>query len=171
MMNKSARQTHLILGLGTGATQLIQGSADSFVHFAHHDVRTTTLDTYTTGLDGWDFDREVLQTLLDSAKTVLLVVCSGGKAGSAMALFSAEYATCKKMQVDVLMSTPFSWEGRRRTTAASALAECLRAVGAKVTVMNADQLQTTEFDSASEAFAALDAAMAQELNCWIETAK
>lgn len=169
---KPALKTYLILGLGTGATQLIQGyEADSFVHANHHALRISTLEAYTTGLDGWDFDREALKALLDDAEMVLLVVGAGGKAGSAMATFATEYAVSQKISVDVLLSKPYSWEGSRRTKAANTLIENLRALGAKVTVVDADPLETTEFDSATEALAALDAAMAKQVNRWVESGK
>lgn len=173
MMNKSAWQTHLILGLGTGATQLIQGyEADSFVHANHHAIRISTLDAYTTGLDGWDFDREALKALLDDAEIVLLVVGAGGKAGSAMATFAAEYAVShQKIPIDVLLSKPYSWEGGRRMKLANTLIENLRAIGTNVTVVDADSLETAEFDSASEALTALDAAMAKEVSRWAESEK
>lgn len=172
MMNKSARQTHLILGLGTGATQLIQGyEADSFVHANHHAIRISTLDAYTTGLDGWDFDREVLKALLDDAEIVLLVVGAGGKAGSAMATFAAEYAVSQKILIDVLLSKPYSWEGGRRMKLANTLIENLRAIGANVTVVDADSMETAEFDTASEALTVLDAAMAKEVSRWAESEK
>jgi hypothetical protein len=77
----------------------------------------------------------------------------------------------QKISVDVLLSKPYSWEGSRRTKAANALAENLRAIGAKVTAVDADPLETIEFESATEAFAALDAAIVQELNRWAASAK
>jgi len=172
MMNKSARQTHLILGLGSSAKELIQGyEADSFVHANHHAIRISTLDAYTTGLDGWDFDREALKALQDGAEIVLMVVGAGGKAGSAMAIFATEYAVSQKISVDALVSKPYSWEGSRRTKAANTLIENLRVLGAKVTVVDADPLETTEFASATEALAALDAAMSKEVNRWVESGK
>jgi len=167
-MSKSALNPNLILGLGTSAQQLIPSYVTfSSMHANHHHVRTETLDTYTTGLDGWDFDRETLKALLDTAEKVLLVVCAGGKAGSAMTLFSAEYATRKKISVDVLMSAPFSWEGRRRKAVQRALTEDLRATGVKVDVIDADPLFTDDMESALDAFAVLDVAMAKEVNRWI----
>ena len=49
---------------------------------------------------------------------------------------------------------------------ANTLAENLSAIGAKVVAVDADSLETTEFDSASEAIAALDAGMSKEVNRW-----
>jgi hypothetical protein len=167
-MSQSVLCSRLVLGLGTGATRLIQGLNPVPPECIEHPgFLIETLDTFTTGLDGWDFDREMLKALLDTAEKVLLVVCAGGKAGSAMTLFSAEYATRKKISVDVLMSAPFNWEGRRRKAMQCALTESLRAVGAKVDVVEADLIETDDMDSALESLAALDTAMAKEVNRWI----
>ena len=54
---------------------------------------------------------------------------------------------------------------------ANTLIENLRAIGANVTVVDADSLETAEFDSASEALTALDAAMAKEVSRWAESEK
>jgi cell division GTPase FtsZ len=167
-MTQSVLCSRLVLGLGSGAARLIQGLNPVPPEcFEQPGFLVETLDTYTTGLDGWDFDRETLKALLDTVEKVLLVVCAGGKAGSAMTLFSAEYATLKKISVDVLMSAPFSWEGPRRKAVQCALTEGLRAAGAKVDVVEADQFFADDMESALEAFAVLDAAMANEVNRWI----
>lgn len=171
-MTQSVHCSRLVLGLGTGATQLIQGlNRVPPKYIEPPGFVVETLDAYTTGLDGWDFDRETLKALLDTAEKVLLVVCAGGKAGTAMTLFSAEYAKRKKISVDVLMSAPFSWEGRRRKAVQCALTEGLRAVGAKTVVVEADLIETDDMDSAHESLAALDTAMTKEVDLWVASAK
>ena len=158
---------YLILGLGTSAQQLLQKFKPDFSERGGDlGFRIETLDFLPGQLDGCDFDRRALKSLVDSAEKVLLVVFAGGKGESAIAMFTSEYAISKKTPVDVLQSKPFNWEGGRRLTVANTLAENLSAIGAKVVAVDADSLETTEFDSASEAIAALNAGMSKEVNRW-----
>lgn len=170
---KPPLQPYLILGLGSSAKELIQGyKSDLSGHSENHNFRFEAMGASEYYLDGFDFDRQALKALVDDAQNVLFVVPAySGNEGATMVTFAAEYAVSQKISVDVLLSKPYSWEGSRRTKAANALAENLRAIGAKVTAVDADSLETIEFDSAREAFAALDAAMVQELNRWAASAK
>lgn len=170
---KPPLQPYLILGLGSSAKELIQGyKSDLSGHSENHNFRFEAMGASEYYLDGFDFDRQALKALVDDAQNVLFVVPAySGNEGATMVTFAAEYAVSQKISVDVLLSKPYSWEGSRRTKAANALAENLRAIGAKVTAVDADTLETIEFDSATEALAALDAAMVQELNRWAVSAK
>jgi hypothetical protein len=171
--SKPALQPYLILGLGSSAKELTHGfKPDLSGHRESHNFRIEAMDASEYWLDGFDFDRQALKALLDDAQSVLFVVhADSGNEGATMVTFAVEYAVSQKISVDVLLSKPYSWEGSRRTKAANALAENLRAIGAKVTAVDADPLETIEFESATEAFAALDAAIVQELNRWAASAK
>lgn len=170
---KPALKPYLILGLGSSAKEVIQGyKSDLSGHSENHNFRFEAMGASEYYLDGFDFDRQALKALVDDAQNVLFVVPAySGNEGATMVTFAAEYAVSQKISVDVLLSKPYSWEGSRRTKAANALAENLRAIGAKVTAVDADPLKTIEFNCATEAFAALDAAMVQELNRWAASAK
>ncbi len=170
---KPPLQLYLILGLGSSAKELIQSyKSDSSGHSANHNFRFEAMGASEYYLDGFNFDRQALKALVDDAQNVLFVVhADSGNEGATMVTFAAEYAVSQKISVYVLLSKPYSWQGSRRTKAANALAENLRAIGAKVTAVDADPLETIEFNSATEAFAALDAAMVQELNRWAASAK
>jgi hypothetical protein len=138
----------------------------------NHNFRVEAMGASEYRLDGFDFDRQALKALVGDAQKVLFVVHpDSGKEGGTMATFAAEYAVSQMVSVDVLLSRPYSWEGRRRMATANTLAENLRAIGAKVTVVDAGPLETPEFYSATEALAALDAAMAKEVNRWVASAK
>lgn len=164
---------HLILELGMETPRLVKANkiqADECDVF--HGFRIEAMGASEYCLDGFDFDRQALKALVDDAQSVLFVVhADSGNEGATMATFAAEYAVSQRISVDVLLSRPYSWEGRRRTKAANTLAENLSAVGANVTVVDAEQLETTEFDSATQALAALDVAMVQEMNRWVASAK
>lgn len=164
---------HLILELGTETPRLVKANnipADECNVF--HGFRIETVSASEYCLDGFDFDRQALKEFVDDAQNVLFVVhADSGNVGATMVVFATEYAVSQKISVDVLLSMPYSWEGSRRTKAANTLVENLRALGAEVTVVDADPLETTEFDSATEALAALDAAMAKEVNRWVESVK
>ncbi len=165
---KPAFQPHLILGLGPSAKELIQGyKSDLSGHSENHNFRIEAIGVSEYYLDGFDFDRQALKALVDDTQSVLFVVhADSGNEGDKMVAFAAEYALSQKIPVAVLLNKPFSWEGGRRNKAANTLAENLRAIGAQVTVVDADPLETNEFDSYAEALVALDTAMAQELNRW-----
>lgn len=170
---KPSLQPYLILVFGSSAKELIQGyKSDLSGHSENHNFRFEAMGASEYYQDGFDFDRQALKALLDDTQSVLFVVhADSGNEGATMVTFAAEYAVSQKISVDVLLSKPYSWEGSRRTKAANALAENLRAIGANITAVDADPLETIEFDSATEAFAALDAAIVQELNRWAASAK
>lgn len=170
---KPPLQPYLILVFGSSAKELIQGyKSDLSGHSENHNFRFEAMGASEYYLDGFDFDRQALKALLDDTQSVLFVVhADSGNEGATMVTFAAEYAVSQKISVDVLLSKPYSWEGSRRTKAANALAENLRAIGANITAVDADPLETIEFDSATEAYAALDAAIVQELNRWAASAK
>ena len=166
---KPALQPYLILGLGSSAKELIQGyKSDLSGHSENHNFRIEAIGVSEYYLDGFDFDRQALKALVDDTQSVLFVVhADSGNEGARMVTFATEYALSQKIPVAVLLNKPFSWEGSRRTKAANTLAENLRAIGAQVTVVDADPLQNIEFDSYSEALAAVDIAMAKEVSRWI----
>lgn len=167
-MIRPAFYPKLVLGLGTSAQRLVQALELKFPrHSEHQDCRIETMNAYGVGYDGWDFDREKLKALLESAERVLFVVCGGGKTAGEIATFAAKYASSKAIRLDVLLSYPYSWEGSRRIAVATKLTENLRTIGAKVDVVDADPLYSDDMDSACEAFAALDKAMAKEVTHWI----
>jgi hypothetical protein len=171
--SKPALQPYLILGLGSSAKELTHGfKPDLSGHSESHNFRIGAMDASEYWLDGFDFDRQSLEALVDTAQNVLFVVhADSADVGATMVIFATEYAVSQKISVDVLLSKPYSWEGGRRMKAVNTLIENLRALGAKVTAVDADSLETIEFDSATEAFAALDAAIVQELNRWAASAK
>lgn len=164
---------HLILELGTDTPRLVETNniqADECNIF--HSFHIETMGASEYWLDGFDFDRQALKALVDTAQDVLFVVHADcAHVGATMVTFATEYAVSQRISVDVLLNRPYSWEGSRRTKAANTLIENLRALGAKVTVVDADPLETTEFDSAMDALAALDAAMAKEVSRWVALAK
>lgn len=167
---KPALRPYLILGLGSSAKRLIQVYKSDFSgHSETHNFRFEAMGASEYWLDGFDFDRQALKALVGDAQKVLFVVHpDGGKEGATMATFAAEYAVSQKISVDALVSMPYSWEGGRRTKAANTLIENLRAIGTNVTVVDADSLETAECDSASEALAALEAAITGKVNRWVE---
>lgn len=171
--SKPALQPYLILALGSSAKELTHGfTSDLSGHSESHNFRIEGMGASEYWLDGFDFDRRSLKALLDTAQNVLFVVPANSvDVGATMVIFATEYAVSQKISVDVLLSKPYSWEGGRRTKAVNTLIENLRVLGVKLTVVDADPLETTEFDSAAEALAALDVAMAKEVNRWVESAK
>lgn len=164
---------HLVLELGTKTPQLVKATnSHANAQNIFQGFRFESMGASEYWLDGFDFDRQALKALVVTAQDVLFVVhADRAHEGATMVTFATEYAVSQKISVDVLLSKPYSWEGSRRTKAADTLIENLRALGVKVTVVDADPLETTEFDSATEALAALDAAIAKEVNRWAASAK
>jgi hypothetical protein len=134
---KPAPQPHLILGLGPSAKELIQGYKSGLSdHSENHNFRIEVMGASEYWLDGFDFDRLALKALVDDAQSVLFVVHPGsGEEGAMMLTFAAEYALSRKIPVTVLLNKPFSWEGSRRMNAANTLAENLRAIGDRKSVV------------------------------------
>ena len=162
----AARPYHLILGLGTPAKQLIQRyQPKEQKNNADQGFQIAAIDSYVTGLDGSDFDRERLRAIVDGAGSVLLVTCSGGKSGAAMIKFAAEHARSQQIPTHVLLSKPLNWEGRKRVAASDELTQYLQALGARVTVVDGAAFDSGEL-SFQEVFARLDAAVLSEVDRW-----
>jgi hypothetical protein len=164
---------HLVLELGTKTPQLVKATnSHANARNIFQGFRFESMGASEYWLDGFDFDRQSLKALVKTAQNVLFVVhANSAYVGATMVIFASEYAVSQKISVDVLLSKPYSWEGSRRTKAVDTLIENLRALGVKVTVVDAVPLETTEFDSATEALVALDAAIAKEVNRWATSAK
>lgn len=159
----------LILGMGTPAKQVIQKcTRDAMPSNYQGHLRIEAIDSFSTGLDGWDFDRTYLQSVIDGASDVLLVVCAGGRAGSEMTRFTTEYARSKGLSVDVVLSNPPSWEGRRRRSISLKLTENLRAIGIQPIVVDGD-LFDNENLSWQELFTQLDTTMLNEVGQWTKS--
>lgn len=162
----AARPYHLILGLGTPAKQLIQGyQLKELRNNGHQDFQIAAIDSHVTGLDSSDFDRERLGAIVDGARSVLLVACSGGKSGAAMIKFVVEHAKNQQIPTHVLLSKPLNWEGRKRVAVSDGLAQYLQALGARFTVVDGEAFDTGEL-SFQEVFARLDAAVLSEVDRW-----
>lgn len=161
----------LVLGLGTPAKEVIQKYTRNAMpsNYRGH-LRIEAIDSFSTGLDGWDFNRTYLQSVMDGASDVLLVVCAGGRAGSEMTRFTAEYARTKGLSVDVVLSNPPSWEGRRRRSIALTLTENLRAIGVQPIVVDGDLFDNENW-SWQEIFRQIDATMLNEVAHWTEMRK
>ncbi|WP_341685740.1 hypothetical protein [Limnohabitans sp.] len=162
----AAKPYHLILGLGTPAKHLIQGyQLKEQRNNGHQDFQIAAIDSYVTGLDGSDFDRERLRAILDGAGSVLLVACSGGKSSAGMIKFTAEHVISQKIPMHVLLSKPLSWEGRRRMTASNELEQHLQALGAQVIVVDGAEFDTGDLEY-QEVFSLLDAEVLREVDRW-----
>ena len=163
---RAKRPYHLVLGLGTPAQQLIQGYQPKELRSDRYQgFQIATMDTYVTGLDGSDFDREKLRSIVDGAGSTLFVACSGGKSGGAMIKFAAEHAINQKIPTHVLLSKPLSWEGRRRMAASDELAQHLQALGAQVTVVDGAKFESGELGY-QEVFALLNAEILRQVDRW-----
>lgn len=162
----AARPYHLILGLGTPAKQLIQGyQPKEQRNNTDQGFQIAAIDSYVTGLDGSDFDRERLRAIVDGAGSVLLVACSGGKSSAAMIKFAAEHAISQKIPTHVLLSKPLSWEGRRRVVASDELEQHLQALGAQVTVVDGAEFDAGDLEY-QEVFSLLDAEVLRQVDRW-----
>lgn len=160
------RPYQLVLGLGTPMQQLIQGyQPKELGSDGYQSFQIATIDSYLTGLDGSDFDREKLRSIVDGASSILLVACSGGKSGAAMIKFAAEHANNQKIPTHALLSKPLTWEGRRRMTNSDELERHLRALGAQVSVVDGAEFDTGELGY-HEVFALLDADVLHEVGQW-----
>ncbi len=163
---RAERPYHLALALGTPVQQLIQGYQPKERRSnGYQCLQIATLDTYVTGLDGSDFDREKLRSIVDGAVSTLLVACSGGKSGGAMIKFAAEHAINQKIPTHVLLSKPLSWEGRRRMAASDELEQHLHALGVQVTVVNGAEFESGELGY-QEVFALLNAEILRQVDRW-----
>lgn len=164
--NRGADKYHLILGLGSSAQRLVlrYKSKEKNTGFSGNLI-IAAKDANATCLDGLDFDREEIQTLVDGAARVLLVVCAGGRDGADMAKFAVQHAFTKKIPVDSILSKPFEWEGSRKRRTALSLLEDLRATGADVIVVESASLETDDLGW-EEQFMQLDAAMVKEVDQW-----
>lgn len=159
----------LILGLGTPAIEVIQKCTRNAMtsNYRGH-LRIESMDSFSIGLDGWDFDRTYLQSVMDGASDVLLVACGGGRAGFEMTRFASEYARTKGLSVDVVLSKPPSWEGRRRRSIALTLTENLRAIGVQPIVVDGDLFDNENW-SWQEIFRQIDATMLNEVAHWTKS--
>lgn len=121
---------YFILELGTETPRLVKANniqADECDVF--HGFRIETMGASEYWLDGFDFDRQSLKALVNTAQNVLFIVhADSAYVGATMVIFASEYAVSQKISVDVLLSKPYSWEGSRRTKAADTLIENLRAL-------------------------------------------
>lgn len=159
----------LILGLGTPAKQVVQKCTRNAMpsNYRGH-LRIEAIDSFYIGLDGWDFDRPYLQSVIDGASDVLLVTCAGGRSGSEMTRFAAEYSRSKGLSVNVVLSNPPSWEGRRRRSIALSLTENLRAIGVQPIVVDGDLFDNENW-SWQEVFTQLDTTMLDEVVHWTKS--
>ena len=161
----------LILGLGTAgeafATRLQRGT---FFQNQLVKVDVFGFGWYSPGLDRSEFDREAIEREIALASKVLLVVYGGGTTSSEMAKFSASCAQFKNVQLHAILSTPMSWEGRKRAARATSLLEFLRSTGATVTTVVSDQYYDQDEEDFRVSFWRVDDAMLKEVQAWAATA-
>ena len=150
----------LILGLGTAgeafAIRLQQGTF----------FRDQLVAVDVFGFDRHSTDGNRLARGISLASKILLVVCGGGTTSSVMAEFVASWAKFKNVQLDVIMSTPMSWEGRKRAAKAAWLLEFLHGAGANVTTLVGDHYDDPEAESFRVIFSRVDCAMLKEVQAW-----
>ena len=161
----------LILGLGT--------AGEAFATALQRDTsllkQSVALDVfgfgwYATGLDCSEFDRESIERGIALASKALLVVYGGGTKSSEMAKFAASCAQLKNVKLEVILSIPMSWEGRKRAARAASLLEFLRGTGANVTTVVSDQYYDRDEKDFRVLFSRVDDAMLKEVQTWAATA-
>jgi hypothetical protein len=130
-----------------------------------------SVDSYVTGLDSSDFNRDSIIRLVNSTSRALLVVCGGGKMSAEMARCAMSEVVAKGDAVDVIISIPMEWEGGRRVAKATALADELREVGASVTHVNYEEYIKEEDNDPGVLFTRLDGVMVEKIRYWIEQNK
>lgn len=158
----------LILGLGdAGEAFAMKLSQNTSLLGQSAAVDVFGFSWHSRGLDCSDFDRESIEGRINRAAKMLLVVCGGGTQSGEMARFAATWAKFKNVQLDVILSTPMSWEGKRRTARATSLIEFLRENGATVTVVVGDHYDDGEEDDFRALFSRVDDALLKEVRIWV----
>ena len=161
----------LILGLGTAgeaiATRLQRGT---FLLDQPVGVDVSGFGWYSTGLDCSEYDRESIERGIALASKVLFVVFGGGTKSTEMARFAASCAQFKNVKLDVILSIPMSWEGRKRAAKATSLLEFLRDMGANVTTVVSDHYHDQDEEDFRVMFSRVDDAMLKEVQAWAATA-
>lgn len=165
------KPVRLIAGFGTNGTRIVDlyeskyGESDSPAKF-----RKFSRDYLHKGLDGYyQFDEcegELLNGALDGVRSVLVVVCAGGNAGTTMARFMTLFARSKNIPVEVVMTSALYWEGFARTARSKALLDDLRAMGAEVHKISGELIFKNDEMHLEEGLGIMDAQMLSQIDKW-----
>jgi cell division protein FtsZ len=83
---------------------------------------------------------EKLKSFINTDKKVFIFATLGGGCGSGSVKALSQYLTVKDLDIQYFLTTPFSWEGLKRTNRANETIEFLKNNNAKTTVFSNDEL-------------------------------
>ncbi len=106
---------------------------------------------------------------IDEASRVLIVLFGGGESASEIAKFVVFHVHRRKLFLDVILSTPMLWEGKKRARKAAELVEYLRGAGARVNVIDGEFHNDSEQTDYKILFDQIDKKMLEAVSLYCVT--
>jgi cell division GTPase FtsZ len=159
----------LILGLGTAGKDFCARLKLKAPINQLEKFNIDGIDSYANGYDSTDFDKTYVIKRIDEASRVLIVLFGGGESASEIAKFVVFHVHRRKLFLDVILSTPMLWEGKKRARKAAELVEYLRGAGARVNVIDGEFHNDSEQTDYKILFDQIDKKMLEAVSLYCVT--
>lgn len=162
--------SYLVMGLGTSGKEFIEKlKLVAPKYLLDKSITIEGMDSFTTGCDGSDFDRDAITQQLRKASKVLIVVFGGGQSGADMCKFAATQARARGISVNVVLSTPMNWEGRQRAQKTKALIDEIHDYGIPVLLISGDSQDDPDEEDYKVLFTRISDQMQKAIDDWIKS--